>query len=55
MSRFVVTLSHNEVIEVEADNENEAVHKAYEQAEVDCFWDESDVEEIEEDEEDEED
>ena len=51
MSRYVVTLSHNEVIEVEADNENEAVHKAYKQAEANCFWHEVDVEEIEEEEE----
>ena len=43
----MVTLSHNEMIEVEANNEHEAVYKAYAQAEVNCVWDEVDVEELE--------
>lgn len=48
MAQYVVMLSHNEIIEVEADNENEAIHKAYSMAEVNCVWDEVNVEETEE-------
>lgn len=52
MTRYMVTLTHNEMIEVEANNENEAVYKAYAQAEANCVWDEVDVEELEDEEQD---
>ena len=47
MKYYKVTLSHTEVIEVDADNENDALHKAYSMAEANCVWDECDIEEFE--------
>ena len=49
MAEYKVILTHTEVIYVEAENESEAIHKAYAEAENNCFWDEVDIEEIEED------
>lgn len=50
MKSFVVTLVHTEEIEVTADSENEALHKAYRMADANCHWDEHYVEELDEDE-----
>lgn len=48
MKKFKVTLVHTEVIEVdEAENESEAISKAYKMAEHNCVWDEVEVEEME--------
>ena len=49
MKNYKVTLIHTEVIYVEDDNENNALHKAYSEAETNCFWDEVNIEEVEED------
>ena len=51
MSKYVITLYHTEVVRVEADNEDEAIHKAYAQADSDYSWDGVDVEETEKEEE----
>lgn len=50
MKNFVVTLTHTEVIEVVADNSNEALHKAYSLADANCFWDETYVDECDDEE-----
>lgn len=50
MKNYIVTLTHNDVIKVIADNSNEALHKAYSLAETNCFWDETYVEECDEEE-----
>ena len=47
MANYKVTLTHTEVIEVEAQNESEAIAKAYAAAEAQqVVWDEGEVEEI---------
>ena len=51
MARYIVMLTHNEEIEVEADSENDALHKAYNMTEADCFWDEINIEEVKDEEE----
>ena len=51
MARYIVMLTHNEEIEVEANSESDALHKAYSMAEANCFWDEINIEEVEEEEE----
>lgn len=45
MKKYKVYLTHYENMEVEAENESEALTKAYKMAETDCFWDEAEVEE----------
>lgn len=47
MKEYIVTLSHNEVINIEANTENEAIHKAYNLADYQGVWDEVEIEEIE--------
>lgn len=51
MAEYKVTLSLNEVVYVDAENESEALRKAYAAAEHNVVWDEADIEEIEADEE----
>jgi len=46
--KYVVTLTHTEIIEVDAENETDAAHKAYRMADAQCVWDEVDIEETDE-------
>ena len=50
MKNFVVTLTHTEIIEVIANSSDEALHKAYNLADADCFWDETYIEECDDEE-----
>lgn len=48
MARYTVTLTHVEIYDVEANDENTALHKAYNMAEYQGVWDCTEVEEEEE-------
>ena len=47
MAEYKVTLSLNEVIYVDAENESEALKKAYAASEHNVVWDEADIEDLE--------
>lgn len=46
--KYKVTLTHTEVLYVEATDENDALQQAYEEAEYDCFWGDCEVESLKE-------
>lgn len=48
--RFAVALTHVEDFIIEADSEDEAIQKAYKEAEHDLFWCDVDVELLDEEE-----
>lgn len=43
MKTYTVTLTHTEVITVEAENEEDALEKAYSEAEYECYWNEFEI------------
>ncbi len=43
--KYTVTLTHTEIITVEAEDENDALRQAFDLADTNCFWDEVEIEE----------